>query len=58
MALYMNGWADLDACTVVRSEEEEAHARELGFRTLSEPVYEAPTTPEKRKPGRPKKAAE
>lgn len=54
-ALFKDGWADLDACVVVRSEAEEVLAREQGYRPLSEPVDPITPQPEKRKPGRPKK---
>lgn len=56
LALFMHGWADLDACVVVHSDEEEAQARSQGYRPLSEPVQEIAEEPEKRKPGRPRKA--
>lgn len=61
-ALYRDGWRDLSACVVVLDAAEEAHARQEGYRMLSEgdataepaePVQE----PVKPRRGRPRKEA-
>jgi hypothetical protein len=36
-ALYLRGWADLDAKVVVSDAAEEADARAQGYRMLSDP---------------------
>ena len=57
-SLYLHGWDDLDACVIVRDEQQEAQARSEGYRMLSEPEQDpqddAPAeSPKKR--GRPRK---
>lgn len=55
-ALYLRGWAALDACVVVTTSAEEQHARAQGYRHLAEPVAgdDADDAPKRR--GRPPKA--
>jgi len=57
-SLYLKGWDDLDASVIVHDAEQEAQAREEGYRMLSEPEKDpqddAPAeSPKKR--GRPRK---
>ncbi len=37
-ALYLRGWDDLDAMITVYDAEQEAEAREDGYRSLAEPL--------------------
>lgn len=59
-ALYLRGWEDLDAVVTVYDAEQEAQAREDGYRTLVEPpvvpavAADTPEDPKRR--GRPPKA--
>lgn len=56
-ALYLRGWAALDACVVVTTAAEEQHARTQGYRHLSEPVAGDDAPPAPKRPGRPPKGA-
>ncbi len=59
-ALYLRGWEDLDAMITVYDAEQEAEAREDGYRSLAEPPVvlavsdDSPDAPKRR--GRPPKA--
>ena len=51
-SLYLKGWDDLDASVIVHDAEQEAQARDQGYRSLDEPVS---VQDEPRKRGRPRK---
>ncbi len=56
-ALYLKGWADLDACVTVHDAAGEAEARKAGYRMLSEPADAPAPVAEKPRIGRPPKAS-
>jgi hypothetical protein len=55
MCLYQRGDAQADY-VIVRNEDEEAALRAEGYAGAWEPQEKAQPEPEKRKPGRPRKA--